>query len=487
MTRRPALPIATLALLAACAVGPDYSKPDAIVPATFKEVAGFIPTGWKLGEPKPIDPTAWWAVYNDPVLDELERRVAVSNQTLKQSEAAYREARAVIQEARAGLFPTATLTPGVTRQSSGAGSSSSSFSTGSGGGRTRTTYSIEGGASWDPDIWGKIRRTIESDVASAQASAADLAAATLSAQATLAIDYFELRGSDQLKKLLDDTVAQYKRSLAVTQNQYDAGVAARSDVITAQTQVLSAQAQAANVGVQRATLEHAIAVLTGRPPAELTIAPTGLPPEVPVPPTSVPTALLERRPDIAAAERAMQQQNALIGVAIAAYYPDLSLSALYGYSGNPLGSLISASNRVWSLGASAVETVFDGGLKSATVSAARATYDGSVANYRQVVLTAFQGVEDQLSTLRILQDQAAIQADAVASAQRAVDIAINEYRAGTESYTTVVTAQAILLSDQEAALTVQQDRLVASATLIEDLGGGWDLSQLPTAEAVRDR
>jgi NodT family efflux transporter outer membrane factor (OMF) lipoprotein len=253
-------------------------------------------------------------------------------------------------------------------------------------------------------------------------------------------------------------------------------------VITAQTQLLSARAQAVNAGVQRATLEHAIAVLIGRAPADLTIAPTGLPMDVPVMPVSLPSALLERRPDIAAAERAMQQQNAQIGVAIAAYYPDLSLTALYGYSGNPIGSLISASNRVWSLGASAVQTVFDGGLRSATVAAARATYDGSVANYRQVVLTAFQGVEDQLSTLRILQEQAAIEADAVASAQHALDIALNEYRAGTQSYTTVVTAQATLLADRQAALTIQQDRLVASATLIQDLGGGWDSGQLPSGK-----
>jgi NodT family efflux transporter outer membrane factor (OMF) lipoprotein len=488
---RHCLLLPALLLCAGCAVGPDYAKPEAIVPATYKEVAGFIPTGWKLGEPKEgIDRGAWWSVYDDPVLDGLERQVAVSNQTLRQSEAAYREARAVVREARAGLFPTVTLTPGVTRSSSGSGSSSSSssLSSSSFGGsssRTRTTYSVEGAASWDPDIWGKIRRTIESDVASAQVSAADLAAATLSAQGTLAIDYFELRAADQLRTLLDDTVAQYQRALEVTQNQYDAGVAARSDVITAQTQLLSARAQAVNAGVQRATLEHAIAVLTGHAPADLTIAPTGLPLAVPVVPVSVPSALLERRPDIAAAERAMQQQNALIGVAVAAYYPDLSLSALYGYSGNPLGSLISASNRLWSLGASAAETIFDGGLRGAQVAAARAAYDGAVANYRQIVLTAFQSVEDQLSTLRILQEQAAIEADAVASARHALDIALNEYRAGTQSYTTVVTAQAILLADQQNALTVQQNRLVASATLIQNLGGGWDSSRIPDAEGLR--
>jgi NodT family efflux transporter outer membrane factor (OMF) lipoprotein len=485
MRATPAVLAAAAAMLAACSVGPDYKKPDAIVPAGFKEMAKFVPAGWKLGEPRAaIDRGAWWSVYNDPVLDGLERQVEVSNQTLKQSAAAYEQARAVVQEAQAGLYPTATVTPGATRQSSGAGSSSSGGS-GSFGGRTRTTYSVEGTASWDPDIWGKIRRTVEGDVAAAQVSAADLSAAELSAQATLAIDYFELRAADQLRTLLDDTVAQYKRSLQLTQNQYDVGVAAKSDVITAQAQLLSAQAAAVNAGLTRATLEHAIAVLTGRAPSDLTIAPTGLPSAIPVVPVAVPSALLERRPDIAAAERAMQQQNAQIGVAVAAFYPSVSLSALYGYSGNPLGSLISASNRLWSLGASAAEIVFDGGLRSATVAAARASYDGAVANYRQVVLTAFQGVEDQLSSLRILQDQAAIQAEAVKSAQRAVDIALNEYQAGTQAYTTVVTAQAVLLQDQETALTIQQNRLVASVTLIEDLGGGWDARDLPDTKTVQ--
>jgi NodT family efflux transporter outer membrane factor (OMF) lipoprotein len=253
-----------------------------------------------------------------------------------------------------------------------------------------------------------------------------------------------------------------------------------SDVITAQAQLLATQASLINVGVQRATLEHALAVLVGKPPADLTIAATNLPSDVPVPPLVVPSALLERRPDIAAAERAMQEENALIGVAVAAYYPDLSLSAAFGYAGNPIGSLFNASNQVWSLGVSAAEIVFEGGLRPAQVAAARAAYDGVVANYRQVVLTAFQGVEDQLSTLRILAEQAKVEADAVAAARRAVDIALNEYRAGTESYTTVVTAQATLLADQETALTVQQDRLVASATLIQNLGGGWDTSALPS-------
>jgi len=349
-----------------------------------------------------------------------------------------------------------------------------------------TNYSLEANASWDVDVWGKIRRTVESDVASAQASAADIANARLSAQATLATDYFDLRAADSLQKLLDDTVKQYARSLQITQNQYAAGTAAKSDVLTAQTLLQTTQAQAINVGVARAQYEHAIAVLTGHPPADLTIAPGVLAKEIPQIPTTVPAALLERRPDISAAERQMQQQNALIGAAIAAYYPDISLTALYGYVGNPIGSLIQASNRVWSLGGTAAETVFDGGIRSGQVAAARAVYDQSVANYRQVVLTAFQGVEDNLSGLRILADQATAQDAAVSSAQQAAQIAMNEYLAGTQAYTTVITAQTTALSDEETALSVRQTRLTDSVALIEALGGGWDTTQLPDGDTLRD-
>ncbi len=478
--------------LTGCAVGPDYRRPPAIVPASYKEVAGLIPVGWKLGQPADaIDRGAWWSVYKDPVLDRLVRQIDISNQTLKASEAAYREARAVVQEARSQLFPTVGLSAGVTRSSSGSGRGSSGFTSVSGVGTSTfssgpiTDYSLSSNASWDLDVWGRVRRTVESDVASAQASAADLASARLSAQGQLAVAYFTLRYNDQLLRLLNSTVADFQRSLQITQNQYNAGTAARSDVITAQTQLLSTQAQAVNVGVQRATLEHAIAVLTGRPPADLAIPPAAFASTIPVAPPSIPAALLERRPDIAASERQMQQQNALIGVAVAAYYPDLSLSALYGYSGNPLGSLIQASNRLWSIGASASQTLFEGGLRPAQVAAARAAYDQSVATYRQTVLTAFQGVEDELSTLRILKQQAVVQDEAVRSARQAVQIALNEYRAGTVAYTTVVTAQATLLADQETALLVQEDRLIASATLIQDLGGGWDTSRLPSRDELQ--
>ncbi len=470
-----------LPLLGGCMVGPDYHRPPAPTPVAFKELAG-----WKPGQPlDALDRGAWWSVYRDPLLDGMEQQVDVSNQTLAAAYAAYRSSAAIVQQARANLFPVLTGTGSDTRSSSGAGSSRSSGLTGFGstgfGSKTftRTTYSLEGDGSWDLDVWGKVRRTIESDVAAAQASAADVANARLSAQATLATDYFDLRASDALEKLLSDTVRDYQRALQITQNQYDVGVAARSDVLTAQVQLETTQAQLVNVGVARAQFEHAIAVLTGHPPADLTITPGGLATEVPVVPASVPSALLQRRPDIAAAERAMQQQNALIGVAVAAYYPDISLSALYGYSGSPLSSLISASNRVWSLAASGTETIFQGGARSAQVAAARATYDEAVANYRQTVLSAFQQVEDQLAALRILEQQAKAEAVAVRDAQRSVELALNEYRAGTQPYTAVITAQNTALADEQTALTVQQDRLVASVTLIEALGGGWDASQLP--------
>jgi NodT family efflux transporter outer membrane factor (OMF) lipoprotein len=485
MSRRLAwLPIVALS---ACSVGPDYQRPAAPVPAAFKEAP---PAGWKFGTPMDaIDKGAWWSIYNDPELDRLEREVDISNQTLAQAVAAYAEAQAVVQQARGELFPTVSITPGMTVANQGGTFSSgglvSSGSVSRHGGVTNN-YSLEANADWTVDVWGKIRRTVESDVAGAQASAADIANARLSAQATLAMDYFDLRAADSLQKLLDDTVKQYTRALRITQNQYDAGTAAKSDVLTAQTQLQTTQAQAINVGVARAQYEHAIAVLTGHPPADLTIPPGQLATTIPQIPTTVPAALLERRPDISAAERQMQQENALIGVAIAAYYPDVSLSALYGYTGNPIGSLIQLANKVWSIGGSAAETVFDGGIRSGQVASARAVYDQSVANYRQVVLTAFQGVEDNLSGLRILQDQASAEDAAVASARQAVQIALNEYLAGTQAYTTVITAQTTALSNEESALSIRQTRLTDSVALIEALGGGWDTTQLPSGDKLRD-
>ena len=488
MTRRNWGGPALLCLITAgCMVGPDYHAPDAPPSAGFKELAG-----WQIAQPgDAVDRGVWWSVYHDPVLDGLERQIDVSNQNLKAAEAQYRNAKALVDEARANLFPTLGVNASDTRSSSGGSSlssgssisSSGSFSSGSGS-RTRTTYQLEGSASWDLDVWGRIRRQVESNVAEAQASAADVASARLSAQGSLATFYFQLRGEDSLQVLLDQTVRDYERSLQITRNQYGAGTAAKSDVVAAQALLESTRSQAVAVALLRGQYEHAIAVLTGHAPSELTIPPTRLAQDVPVMPPGVPSALLQRRPDIAAAERAMQQQNALIGVAVAAYYPDISLSALYGYSGSPIGSLISAANRVWSLGAAASETLFDGGARSATVRAARATYDQSVATYRQTVLTAFQQVEDELVALHTLEQQAVVEDRAVAAITQAVQIALNQYRAGTVAYTTVITEQEQQLSDQQTALSIRQSRLVASVALIQALGGGWDASALPEASTL---
>jgi NodT family efflux transporter outer membrane factor (OMF) lipoprotein len=474
--------------LGGCMVGPDYKRPPAAgVTAGFKEA----PPGWTVAQPADAAPKGeWWSIYHDPVLDGLERKVAISNQNVAQYAAQYREAKATIDVARSGLFPTATATAGVTRSSRGGsalttGTTTTSTGTGFSNG-TNTTYQIEGAVSWDLDVWGRIRRQVESDVAAAQVSAADLANATLSAQATLATDYFELRYQDALTDLLTQTVKAYADTLRITQNQYRAGTTDSSAYSAALTQLETARAQLVNAGVLRAQYEHAIAVLTGAAPADLTIAPAALTADVPVPPGVVPSVLLERRPDIAAAERTMQEENALIGVQIAAYYPDISLSALYGYSGNPIGSLIQAANRVWSLGATATETLFDGGLRSADVRAARATYDASVASYRQTVLTAFQGVEDQLSNLRILEQQAVAEDRAVQAAKHSVQVALNTYMAGTAAYTNVVTQQTALLTNQESALSVAEQRLVASVTLVQALGGGFVAGDLPTRDKLED-
>ncbi len=487
---RRLLAAACLLSLAGCMVGPDYKRPNSPgVTAAFKEA----PPGWTVAQPQDTAPKGqWWSIYHDPLLDRLENQVAVNNQNVRQFEAQYREAQATVDVARSALFPTLSGTASVTRSSRGGGSTGVTTSTGtttgfsgSSGGLTATTYTLEGEFDWDLDVWGRIRRQVESDVAAAQVSAADLVNATLAAQATLATDYFELRYQDALDKLLTDTVAAYADALRITQNQYNAGTANASDVASAQTQLDTTTAQLVNVGVLRTQYEHAIAVLTGVAPAELTIQPGTLAADAPVAPGVVPATLLQRRPDVAAAERTMREQNALIGVQVAAFYPDISLSALYGYSGNPLGSLIEAANRVWSLGASATETLFEGGLRNSEVAVARASYDASVASYRQTVLTAFQQVEDELSALRILEQQAAAEANAVTSAQRSVDIALNTYRAGTQPYTNVITQQTLLLGDQETALSVQEQRLIASVTLVQALGGGFSTLDLPSRGSLQ--
>lgn len=460
-------------------VGPDYHRPKLAVPAGYKEAAGWVQAQPSDGLPK----GAWWTAFGDPDLNRLEPLVAVNNATLQADYYAYEQSVQIVQEERGGLFPTVGLTGSATRSGEGGGSASSTRTTVSAGPTTSGTF--EGTVDWTPDIWGKIRRAVQGDVNAAQATAADLANATLSAQATLASDYVDLRAADSAITLYQQTVAADQHSLQITENQGAAGVAAPSDVLTARTQLEGAQAELINAGEARAQYEHAIAVLVGHAPAELSIPAGAQISGVPVAPVVVPSLLLQRRPDIAAAERSMAQANALVGVAVGAYYPDLSLSALGGYSADPIGGLFSVANSLWSLGASMSATLFEGGTRSAAVAAAQFSYDESVQTYRQTVLTAFQGVEDDLSNLRILAQQAVVEQQAVSDAGQAVQIALNEYEAGTEAYTTVVTAQLTLLSDQQSALAIQQNRLLASVALFEDMGGGFRPSDLPSAAAIQ--
>ncbi len=471
---RLALGLAMIVPLSACTVGPDYVRPVATTSPDFKEAK----KGWKPAVPRDgIDRGAWWAIYRDPQLSGLMSQVEISNQTVIQAAAAYKEARAIIGEAQANYFPT------VTNSYSATGSHQGSAQSGSGRAITSVVFNPSANATWDIDVWGRIRRTVESDAAAAQVSAADLQNAKLSEQALLATAYFNLRASDSLKTLLDRTIVQYKKTLEITRNQYKAGTVSQADLITAETQVLSTEAQDIGVGVQRAQYEHAIAVLIGKTPSELSVRPGALgirPPHIPL---SVPSTLLERRPDIAAAERTLQEENALIGVAIANFYPDINLTAMFGFAGaTPLP--ISAANEAWSLAGTATQTIFDGGLRSAELAAAKATYEQSVASYRQTVLTAFQQVEDELVALRILAQEAVKEEEAVKDAKQAVEVYLNQYQAGTVAFTTVVTAEATQLADEEALLTTQQNLFIASVALIEALGGGWDASQLPPIEAL---
>jgi multidrug efflux pump len=454
--------LGVLVLLTGCMIGPDYRRPPAPVPARYKELPP-PPPDWTTAAPADdVDRGSWWSTYDDPLLDQLEQQVNINNQNLKGFEAAYRQALAVAAGARSGLLPSAALTSGATRARSSAVT-------------TSTSRNVEASASWDLDLWGKVRRQVESDRAAAQASAAQLAAIRLSAQAELATDYFQLRYEDSLQRLLSNAVSGYQRSLEITRNQLAAGVAARSDVVAAQTQLQTTQAQLIAVGVSRAQYEHAIALLTGKTPADLAIPVAPLRATVPNVPVTLPSALLERRPDIAQAERTMQQQNALIGVAAAAYFPDLNLSAMFGYVGNPASGLITASNKVWSLAANGDQILFDGGARSAKLAAARAAYDQSIANYLQTVLAAFQDVEDALSDVRILAQEAEAQAQAVALSREGAQIALREYQAGLQAYTAVVTAESTALANEETELQVHASRLTASVALLKALGGGWNL------------
>jgi NodT family efflux transporter outer membrane factor (OMF) lipoprotein len=451
-----------LALLAACAVGPNYRRPPVDSAAAFKEQGD-----WKPSEPSDaLARGPWWQIFNDEALNGLEVQIDISNENVKAAAAAFEQARALTAEARAGYWPS--IFASASRQRGAAD-----------GAPARITNSAGLSANWDLDIWGRIRRTTESNRASAQASAAALAAARLSAQAQLATDYFELRAQDQLQTLLNDTVEAQQQSLKIAENRYKFGVVAKADVVSAQAQLLSSQAQQVNAKIQRAILEHAIAVLIGRQPAEFSLSPAPMRADVPTVPAGMPSALLERRPDVAEAERKAAAANAQIGVARAAYFPNLTLTGSDDYTGSSFSKLIRTSNRVWAFGPSLAETLFDGGLRRAQVAQAKAFYEQTVDNYRQSVLTAFQQVEDDIATLRVLEQQAVIEVAAVSAAREAENLTLNQYKAGTVPYSSVIAAQTTRLSSEQTALAVLSDRLQASVAMIEALGGGWDDSKLP--------
>ena len=471
-----------LASLTGCLVGPDYQRPPPAAPPTpeFKETMGFRPAMPN----DTVDRGPWWQIYGDPTLDRLAAQVDISNQTLKASEAAYRQARALVRQDQSGLYPSITASASTVQTGTGAlrsGGTTAVVSQGQNGNVTSSLSQYSGGGvlSWEIDVWGSIRRTIESDSAAAQASAGDLAAARLSAQADVAINYFSLRVSDQRTRLYQATVAAYARSLTIARNQVDAGIASRVDLAQAQTLYEQARSLLVAEGIARAQYEHAIAVLIGKAPSEFNLEPGAPPSEVPTVDAGVPSALLERRPDVAAAERLMASANAKIGVAQAAYYPNISLGAAITFLSGGLGTLLQLGSSVWSLGPQLSATLIDGGARAAQVEGARASYDNTVATYRQTVLTAFQQVEDALAQQRILVQQEQIQRAAVAAAREAERLSLNQYLIGTVPYTTVVQTQTSALSAEQTLLNIRQSRLIASANLVKALGGGWRDTDLP--------
>jgi NodT family efflux transporter outer membrane factor (OMF) lipoprotein len=478
-----------LALLAtACLVGPNYKTPSTDVPAAFKEQPppGVAPGDWKPAQPQDAAHRGkWWEIFGDASLNALEEQVAVSNQTLAQAEAQFRGARAAVKEARAGLFPTVTAGASVTNSRAGAGRATST--SGTAGNGTTTVYQVPIDVSYEADVWGRVRRLIEANVATAQASAADVETMRLSLQAELAADWFQLHGLDQQRQLLDSAIAGYEKTLQINVNRHNQGVASGADVAQAETQLETTRAQAIDLGVERSQLEHAIAILTGKPPAELTIAVAPLTVPPPAIPVELPGELLQRRPDIAAAERRVAAANAQIGVATAAYFPSLTLSASGGFASSTLATLFSLPNRFWSIGPQLLATVFDAGRRRAVTAQAQAAYDANVAAYRESVLTAFQNVEDNLAALRILSDEATQQAAAVAAAERSLTLAQNRYNGGITSYLEVVTAETAALANERTAVDIASRRLVASVNLVKALGGGWNSSDLPSAGSLVSR
>ena len=461
------LAAAALALLAACSAGPKYERPAVDAPAAYKEAGN-----WKVAQPRDdVKRDKWWEVFGDAQLNSLIAQIDVSNQNVRVAEANFRQARTLVQQARASLFPSVDGRASVSR--------SRSVGTAARAGTTANNYNLALDANYEVDIWGRVRNTVSANVAGAQASAADLEMVRLLAQAELAFNYFQLRVLDQQRQLFDDTVAAFQKSLEMTRNRYTAGVAGKVDLVQAETLLKSTQAQAIEIGVQRAQLEHAIAILVGKAPANFALPPQTAKVAVPVVPLNQPSELLERRPDIAAAERRVAAANARIGVAKSAFFPSLTLSGSAGFESSRLADWLNWPSRFWAIGPAIAQSIFDAGLRRALTDQAIAVYDANVAAYRQTVLEGFQEVEDNLAALRILEEQEKVQEEATVAARQSMDLTINQYKAGTVSYLNVVTVQSAWLNNERALVGIRGRRLAAAVTLVKALGGGWNAAELP--------
>jgi NodT family efflux transporter outer membrane factor (OMF) lipoprotein len=459
-------------MLAACATRAPYVRPATETAPVFKEGIAWKPT-------QPGDTVIrgrWWEVFGDSGLDALEEQIAVSNQTIKAAAAQFAQARAAVRGARSGLFPQVSVDPSIVAARLSGNRAISSFHA------RYADFLLPADVSYEADLWGRVRGTVEGSRAVAQASAADLEAVALSLHAELAVDYFTLHGLDRERQLLDSAVSAYERALELTENRFRGGLASQADVAQAETQLETTRAQAVDVEVTRAAFEHAIAALVGRPASSFSLPVAALMKSLPGVPTGMPSDLLERRPDIASAERRVAAASAQIGVASSAYYPLLTLSGATGFESSSVGSWLASASNFWSLGSAALVTAFDGGRRHATVDQARAAYEQTSASYQQTVLTAFREVEDELATLRVLDEEARIQDSAVAASERSLTLATNRYRGGVATYLEVITAQSAALANQRAAVTILIRQMTASVLLIKSLGGGWNVSALPTVE-----
>ncbi len=464
-------------LCSSCMVGPKYQRPIAQTPVALKEMAGN--DQWKMATPSDaLMKGKWWEIFGDPRLNELEELVNINNQNVKQAEAQFREARSLVAANHANYYPVIGSSPGITQTDTGKNA-------GRGLGGTSQLFSLPATATWEPDLWGRVRLSVENAVNNAQVSAADLENVRLSAQALLATDYFSLAAQDMEQAVLRDTIDAYEKNLQLTITRFSFGVASRSDITLAQTQLAGARAQRTDLNIARAELEHAIAMLTGQTPASLEIRTSKIESAPPPIPVALPSQLLERRPDIAANERLVAAANANVGIAEAAYYPTLSLSASAGFLTTDLANLFTYASRSWSAGPAVSQTLFDFGRRGAQLEQTRAAYDATVAAYRQTVLSAFQEVEDDLASLRYLAEEAVQQQEAVTAAQQALSLELDRYKAGTDSYLNVIETQTIALSDELAAIGILQRRTTAAIDLVKALGGGWDASTLPSGDQLR--